>query len=60
MLYAFTEQGVAMLSGILNSGRAIRVNIQIMRIFSKLREMLVILIFHLAIQLLLLHSLIYS
>lgn len=39
--YAFTEQGVAMLSGILNSERAIMVNIHIMRIFTKLREMLV-------------------
>jgi hypothetical protein len=39
--YAFTEQGVAMLSGILNSDRAIKVNIQIMRIFTKIREMLV-------------------
>lgn len=39
--YAFTEQGVAMLSGILNSDRAIQVNIQIMRIFTKIREMLV-------------------
>ena len=39
--HAFTEQGVAMLSGILNSDRAIQVNIQIMRIFTKLREMLV-------------------
>ena len=38
--YAFTEQGVAMLSGILNSDRAIRVNIQIMRIFTKIRQML--------------------
>ena len=38
--YAFTEQGVAMLSGILNSDRAINVNIQIMRIFSKIREAL--------------------
>ena len=36
--YAFTEQGVAMLSGVLNSDRAINVNIQIMRIFSKIRE----------------------
>lgn len=36
--YAFTEQGVAMLSGILNSERAISVNIQIMRIFTKIRE----------------------
>ncbi len=33
----FTENGVAMLSGILNSQRAINVNIAIMRIFSKLR-----------------------
>ena len=38
--YAFTEQGVAMLSGILNNDRAINVNIQIMRIFIKIREML--------------------
>ncbi|MBI9039712.1 MAG: ORF6N domain-containing protein [Bacteroidales bacterium] len=38
--YAFTEQGVAMLSGILNSDRAIKVNIQIMRIFTKFRQML--------------------
>jgi len=36
----FTEQGVAMLSSILNSERAIQVNIQIMRTFSKLRQML--------------------
>ena len=36
----FTEQGVAMLSSILNSGRAIHVNIQIIRIFTKLRLML--------------------
>ncbi len=38
--YAFTEQGVAMLSGILNSDKAINVNIQIMRIFTKMREIL--------------------
>jgi len=38
--YAFTEQGVAMLSGVLNSPRAIRVNIEIMRAFVKLREVL--------------------
>ena len=38
--YAFTEQGVAMLSGILNSDRAISVNIQIMRIFTRMRQML--------------------
>lgn len=37
--YAFTEQGVAMLSSVLNSKRAIMVNIQIMRAFTKLREM---------------------
>ncbi|SDG72456.1 ORF6N domain-containing protein [Pedobacter terrae] len=35
----FTEQGVAMLSGILNSDRAIAVNIQIMRIFTRIRHM---------------------
>ncbi|MBU0479038.1 ORF6N domain-containing protein [bacterium] len=38
--YAFTEQGVAMLSSVLNSKRAIQVNIQIMRTFTKLREIL--------------------
>ena len=38
--YAFTENGVAMLSSVLNSERAIIVNIQIMRTFTKLREML--------------------
>jgi len=38
--YAFTEQGVAMLSGVLNSERAIKVNIQIMRVFTRVREML--------------------
>ena len=37
----FTEQGVAMLSSVLNSKRAIQVNIQIMRAFTKLREMLI-------------------
>jgi hypothetical protein len=37
---AFTEQGVAMLSSVLNSERAIQVNIQIMRAFTKLRRML--------------------
>ncbi|MFV0589923.1 MAG: ORF6N domain-containing protein [Draconibacterium sp.] len=36
----FTEQGVAMLSSILRSGQAIKVNIQIMRIFTRIREML--------------------
>jgi hypothetical protein len=38
--YAFTEQGVAMLSSVLNSDRAVRVNIAIMRAFVKLREVL--------------------
>jgi hypothetical protein len=38
--YVFTEQGVAMLSSVLNSERAIKVNIQIMRIYTKMREML--------------------
>lgn len=38
--HAFTEQGVAMLSGILNSKRAVQVNIQIMRTFTRLREMI--------------------
>jgi hypothetical protein len=38
--FAFTEQGVAMLSGILNSDRAITVNIQIMRIFTNMRKLL--------------------
>lgn len=37
---AFTEQGIAMLSSVLNSKRAIQVNIQIIRIFTKLREMI--------------------
>jgi phage regulator Rha-like protein len=36
----FTEQGVAMLSSVLNSKRSIQVNIQIMRTFTQLREML--------------------
>ena len=38
--YAFTEQGVSMLSSVLNSKRAIHVNIQIMRIFTRLREVI--------------------
>ena len=38
--YAFTEQGVAMLSSVLRSKRAITVNIEIMRAFVKLRQML--------------------
>ena len=40
MPMAFTEQGVAMLSSVLNSYRAIDVNISIMRIFTKMRELL--------------------
>ena len=38
--YAFTEQGVAMLSSVLRSSRAVQVNIAIMRTFVRLREML--------------------
>lgn len=38
--FVFTEQGVAMLSSVLNSERAIQVNIQIMRTFSKIRQIL--------------------
>ena len=38
--YAFTEQGVAMLSSVLHSKRAVAVNIEIMRTFVRLREML--------------------
>ena len=38
--YAFTEHGVAMLSSVLNSKRAVQVNILIIRAFVKLREML--------------------
>jgi len=37
---AFTEQGVAMLSGVLNSKRAIAVNIRIIRVFAKMRMLL--------------------
>jgi len=37
---AFKEQGLAMLSSVLNSKRAIKVNIQIMRVFNRLRQML--------------------
>ena len=40
MPYAFTEQGVAMLSSVLRSKQAIRVNIQIMRIFTRFKELL--------------------
>lgn len=38
--HAFTEQGIAMLSSVLKSKTAIQVNIQIMRVFTKLREIL--------------------
>lgn len=37
--YAFTEQGVAMLSGVLRSERAVQVNVEIMRTFVRLRRM---------------------
>jgi ORF6N domain len=40
MPMVFTEQGVAMLSSVLNSKQAILVNIQIIRVFTKLRELL--------------------
>jgi len=39
--YVFTEQGVAMLSSVLRSRRAIQANIQIMRAFVRLRELMV-------------------
>jgi phage regulator Rha-like protein len=38
--YAFTEQGVAMLSSVLNSDQAVKVNIEIVRAFVRLRQML--------------------
>ncbi|MBZ5555515.1 MAG: ORF6N domain-containing protein [Acidobacteriia bacterium] len=38
--FAFTEQGVAMLSSVLRSQRAVRVNVEIMRAFVRLRQML--------------------
>lgn len=38
---AFTEQGVAMLSSVLNSQRAINVNIQIIRIFTRIRQLFI-------------------
>ena len=41
MPYAFTEQGVAMLSSVLRSPRAVQVNIAIMRAFVKLRELMI-------------------
>jgi hypothetical protein len=40
MPYAFTEQGVAMLSGVLNSDKAINMNIAIMRAFVEVRRVL--------------------
>ena len=40
MPYAFTEQGVAMLSSVLNSERAVLVNIHIIRVFTRIRELL--------------------
>ena len=40
MPMAFTEQGVAMLSSVINSPTAIKVNIQIIRVFTKIRAML--------------------
>lgn len=39
--FVFTEQGVAMLSGVLNSERAVAVNIQIMRLFCKVRQYII-------------------
>ena len=39
MPYAFTEQGVAMLSSVIRSKRAVEVNIEIMRAFVKLRQL---------------------
>jgi hypothetical protein len=41
MPYAFTEQGVAMLSSVLKSKQAVAVNIQIIRVFSRMRELLI-------------------
>jgi hypothetical protein len=38
--YAFTEQGVAMLSSVLRSDRAVKVNVEIMRAFFRLRQMI--------------------
>jgi len=39
--YVFTEQGVAMLSSILNSEQAVKVNIHIIRVFTKMRDFLI-------------------
>ncbi|MBX2924450.1 MAG: ORF6N domain-containing protein [Chitinophagaceae bacterium] len=41
MPFAFTEQGVAMLSSVLRSERAIQVNIQIVRVYTRMRQLLV-------------------
>lgn len=38
--YVFTEQGIAMLSSVLSSKKAIEVNIQIIRVFTRIRQML--------------------
>ena len=38
--HAFTQEGIAMLSGVLNSPRAIQANVQIMRTFTRMRELL--------------------
>lgn len=40
--YAFTEHGVLMLSSVLNSERAIKVNIQVMRVYVRIREMIML------------------
>jgi hypothetical protein len=40
MPFTFTGQGISMLSGVLNSETAIRVHIQIIRVFAKMRELL--------------------
>ena len=42
MPYAFTENGVAMLSSVLSSEKAIQINVSIMRIFTKLRSFLML------------------
>jgi phage regulator Rha-like protein len=39
--FAFTQEGIAMLSGVLNSARAVQVNIAIMRVFVRMREILI-------------------
>src|SRR5690606_38357151 len=40
--FAFTEHGVLMLSSVLNSDRAIKVNIQVMRVYVRIREMIML------------------